>query len=696
MEVGHMSDTKQANRQIQILYTFVASYETLTKTVKEMALSGDPANYVKAEAICNIIADFVYDISEVSTLVEALNKLVIEPKLKPLRDNLIDQLQKNEGTILVVMTSNYQKLIDILLLRDTIRPSTAPVLDEDEQALYQFTKNPIIKVDPGQPIASGDLLVLNEIASANVSKKRTLSDYSKQFRKPETRAAIKRLYYEASYYFEQAFSNADVSIQGLLLEAVREDIKKSNNDQVKAKALEDLEDLHILATIDTSANKMTSKVSDHQAFELFLSALVKNNNDYIIRKLVNDDIIMDTLFNISTRDKDNYYGFRRMFTMARHPYDALILNKYIKIRKLGLDRFKAIVQDLSRDAMFKASYENFLKTEKTISFIATIDEIKLELQQPTINHELLYKICMVIEEFTDLEVYNDDILTTDFVMNFVTAVYTYMITNNTFGKDELIEKSLEKFFDYRVRHMLTSTRTTAASFGGDDTFGITPSDVWYECHRLIHRYKIQGVHSIVLRYAKEESYRFEVGGLLESLQVSDGQDRLKKLAKSQLSFNCFNIEGTGFEHYVFNLYGRMVKGLMATSIVTTLASVKTTTFRKIQVPGISVNDDKNLRKAIINYMTLKYLWEKNPKLFLHIYKTRANGILRAINAIEKSPAQMKPFLEMHTNAWVLGLFNKNATVAKLSDELDKLSRGGRDQLYVSNAEAFFQLAQESS
>lgn len=689
-----MHELKEESRQLEIFYSFVESYDTLRKNVKEMALSGEPADYVHAEGICNVVASFIYETEDVATIINQLKSMTIDAKLNPIRENLLLQLEKQKDSILFQLTTRYQMLLGILSLRDTIRPSSARVLDDAQQALYEFTKNPFIKAEPGQPIQGNDLIVLNDIAAAKVTKNRSLSDYARQFRKPATKAAIKRLYYEASYYFEQAFSNTDVNIQYILLELINEDKKRDVKDEEKMKAIEALEDLHILATIDTSANKMTSKVSDHQAFELFLNALTKNNNDFILCKLVSDDIIMGTLFDVSIRSKDNYYGFRRIFTTARYPYSTMILNKYKKIKGLDKDQFHTIALELSKDDMFKEAYENYLRTEKAKGFLATLNKAKYELNSETLNDALIYNICMILKEFTQLETYNKLILDTEIAMNFLEDVYYHIIAHNAFGKYQLLETHLENFFDYRISHELTSSRLNYTSYGGETTFGITYRDVWYDVHKLIHYFGFEGVNTIFLDYADKATYCFEVGERIKLYVKESEEDCKKKNTKSLMRFNCMNTENKGFEYYVFNLFGRMIKKFMADSIKTTLVSIKSTTFRKIEVPGLSVKGDKSLRKAILDYMTLQYLWEKDHELFLHVYKIRANGILKAINEIVKSSAQLQPYVQLSSNHWVMSLFDNKATVTQLMNELDRFGKGARDQLFVDHGEAFFQLARK--
>ncbi len=184
------------------------------------------------------------------------------------------------------------------------------------------------------PISKEDLGFLNDIAMVSVKKGEFLSDYSKHFNTHNYKTRINRLYHTVPYYFEQAFSNIDVKLQSIIIDIVEDDFKRDRMNEAKEEAIKYLKDLYVLSTIDTSANKMASKVSDHQAFEMFLNILEKNNNTNIIKKILKDDIIMKTLFEVSTKSSGSNYGFRRLFTAARHPYDQIIMKKFMQVKKL--------------------------------------------------------------------------------------------------------------------------------------------------------------------------------------------------------------------------------------------------------------------------------------------------------------------------------------------------------------------------
>ncbi len=692
-----MADYKKQNKELQIFYTFVANYETLMATVKEMALMGEPSDYMKAEGICDVIGRLVYDAKSVEVIIDKLEKAGYDQRLAPLMQNLIQLLSMQKDTLIHQLQARYQMLIDILLLRDTIRPSESKV-DEGsamtkEEILQVFEENPIIKKDPGLAIDSGDLKVLNDIASANVTKGLLLSEFSKRFKTPMTRDIIKRLYHEAPYYFEQSFSNTDVNIQGILLEIITEDRKRDAKDEVKKAALTALEDLHILSTIDTSANKMTSKVSDHQAFELFINALSKNDNDFIIRKLVNDDIIMDTMFGISTKDKESYYGFRRLFVTAKYPYDELIIEKYKKVKKLSDKMFLAIVKELYRDETFKFAYEKYLKTEKTKAFMKVIENDRFHLMKASITEELCYSYCFILDEFKKLETYNTDLLTMDFIMEMVSDLYYFIIQNNAYGQYPLLTKALAEFYAFRVNNALSSTRLDYQDFGGEKTFGITPEDMWYDIHCMIHIYGFSHVHKVYLRYENEVVYTFDVGDRCHLFNKTLTTGSTKGLT-GIFSFTCYDNDGKGFDLYVFNKLGNMLKTFMNSQIQTKIYSVKTSTFRKTESPGLSISDDKRLRKAIMDYMTLSYLWQKDKVLFLHIYRMRVGGILKALNAMDMTINEMKPYVKLSSNAWILDLFNYQGLVIRMTQEFNRLTSGAKDQLFINHGNNFFELAQE--
>ena len=73
-----MNDLKRHNTKLQIFYSFVTNFETLLKTVKEMALSGEPSDYMRAEGICDVVGYFVHDVKNIGEVMERVNSEPID------------------------------------------------------------------------------------------------------------------------------------------------------------------------------------------------------------------------------------------------------------------------------------------------------------------------------------------------------------------------------------------------------------------------------------------------------------------------------------------------------------------------------------------------------------------------------------------------------------------------------------------
>lgn len=694
-----MDDLKRHTTKIQIFYTFVTNFDTLQKAVREMALSGEAADYMRAEGICDLVGFFVYDAKNVDEVINRIHQHPIDDKLKGLVANLEGHLKDQKDSILLQMTARHQMMLDILLLRSTIRPAEVRKAEKKavqaaRDAMTDSERDALdrqIVLRRGMQIDDDVLDVLNEIAASVINKTVLLSDYAKKFKTPHIRDIIIRAYHESSYYFEQAFSNTSVNIQFILLEIIAESLKKDPKNEEKRRYYDDLIDLHTLATIDTTANKMTSKVSDHQAFELFLNALHKSNNDYLIKKLLNDDVIMNTLFDISTRDLENYYGFRRMFTVARYPFDGIIVDRYKKLKRLSTTKFAAIVSDLSRDTVFKESWDNYEKTEKTHSFIKVLDELMSQVTGEALTDEVVQGLGYVLDEFTRIEDYNIDLLTMDVINDSLEEIYYFFIRNSAFDHYQEVQTALNDFYSYRVNNALNASRLNFKNYGGEKTFSITHLDMWYDVHKMMHRYNFTG-ERFYLRYDDDLVFVFDHGDRIQLYEKHLSAKNIKELPKGQHSINCTNAEGKGFDHYIFNLFGRIVRNFMSGAIHTRLLSVKTSTFRKVEIPGLSVKDDQRIHKVIYDYLTLFFLWEKNKHLFIHVYKRRIDGLLTAITSMEMENSEMRQYVQVTSNAWVLELFSYKGMVTRMATEWEMASRANRDLRILQHGDSFFQLA----
>lgn len=694
-----MDDIKRHNKKLQIFHTFVTNFDTLLKAVREMALSGEASDYMRAESICDLIGFFVYDAENIQEVIDRMNSQPIDDQLMGLMAELKNQLMQQKDSILLQMTARHQMMLDILLLRSTIRPAEVRKAEKKAEqdirdALTDIERDALdrqIILRKGILIDGEVFEVLKEIAASTTDKEMLLSDYAKKFKTPHIRDIITRVYHESPYYFEQAFSNTSVNIQFLLLELIAEAIKKDPKNEEKRRNYEDLIDLHTLATIDTTANKMTSKVSDHQAFELFLNALHKSNNDFLIKKLLNDDVIMNTLFDISTRDLENYYGFRRMFTIARYPFDGIIVQRYKSLKKITDIKFSAIIKDLSKDTAFKESWENYEKTEKTHEFMHVLNELKAQLLGDSLTDENIYGLRYVLEEFSKIEDYNTDLLTMDVINDGLEEMYFFIIRNKAFGTYPELEEALNDFYGYRVNNALNASRLKYKNYGGEKTFSITHLDMWFDLHQMMHNFNFQG-ERFYLRYEEDVVYVFEAYGRIQLYGEHLSAKNIKELPRGQHSISCVNSDGKGFDHYIFNLYGRIFRNFMSGHIHTKLLSIKTSAFRKIEVPGLSVKDDQRIHKVIYDYLTLLFLWKKNKKLFIHVYKRRINSLLKAITSMDMENSVMRQYVKITLNSWVLELFSYKGMVTRMSSDWDIVGRSDKDIRIYRHGDAFFELA----
>ena len=215
--------------------------------------------------------------------------------------------------------------------------------------------------------------------------------------------------------------------------------------------------------------------------------------------------------------------------------------------------------------------------------------------------------------------------------------------------------------------------------------------MWFDIHKLMGSYELEG-ERFFLRYGKNEVYAFDSGGRIQQYDETLSVKNIKDLPKGQQSILCTNKDGQGFDQYIFNLYGRIVRNFMSDAIKTRLLSVKASAFRKIEVPGLSVKDEQRVRKVIYDYLTLLFLWSKNKELFIHVYNRRISSVLSAISQMEMDYNTMRHYVKVTKNAWILDLFRHKGMVTRMSKDWETVSRSNQEPLIIQHGDAFFELA----
>lgn len=675
----------------QLFYTFFYGFDEVLKTVRIMVTSGDVKYYMRAEKICETIAHYINGVDSPQILSEMIRPLVDQPEISGQVNKVLNSLNTEGAEALKRTAKQFDQLSHILLLQSTIHPETP--MDIETEALTETSKGrEQITLQPSLPISGSDLEILNYIAKCYISEGEFLTDHTRKFKHPDIQAAIKRLYYTDSYYFEQAFGNTDVRIQTVLLDIIEKDLKHHANDKNRKAAFDELESLSILSAIETSANKMTSKVSDHQAFEMFLHVLEKNNNNSVISKLVQDDIIMNTMFQLSSKGIEHNYGFRRMIIAAKYPYDSLIVTKFKKLMVSNDEQYFALIKDLCKDKQFLESWSNYLKSEKTKTLMDTIDKRLRVLNVEGFSNEMVEDLIHFIQAFTLRDQYNNDLMTTVYILHTLEQIYGYLLLEDRIGKYQSLERALTAFYSHRVGLSISTDTSDYDSYEDAKSFGITHYDMWYDVSKFLKRFDNAYVKRVYLIYDNDLTYHFDVGGTLVFDETPLTRLSQKSMPSGHIVIKCSNFDDKGFDAYIFSLFSRLVKSLMDDHIEIQVSKIVGSGFRKSEVPGLSTKDEQRIRKIINEYITLLFLWEKDSLMFSHIYKWRVTGILESIESIKVNRETLKKYVKIKLNPWIEEVYLHKAYAAASQKDLFKLRANSMQQGILVHGENFFKLA----
>lgn len=658
-----MNDLQMNDNRLQIFCTFIVGFGTLRETVKEMALSKDPSEQKRAEEICDIIVEMMVGTKSIYELTNKLKVDTESPKVSALVDFVKNQLSKEEDDFLLQLNEQMDYLKrEITMNLQTHKRTIIEGLDDID----------VITSDSSVPITSDDLHFLNELAAVSIKEGEFLSDYSKYFNTLAYKSKINKLYHMNPYYFEQAFSNIDVRLQSVILEMVNNDLKYDRGNSAKNEAIQSLEDLYVLSTIDTSANKMSSKVSDHQAFEMFLTILEKNNNSNIIKKILKDDIIMKTLLEVSTSTSGNNYGFRRLFTSAKHPYDELIMKKFKQVKHYNEQNMKIIVSDLCRDSNFKNSYDIYNKAEKTKSFKIIISATLEAMATTEINAELIQSVVHVIREFNNLEDYSEYILPITDVYDVMKEVYKHVIASDLFDEFPNLTEAIESFYSYRVHHDHNERRSRFKVTEKIAIYGITPEDIWFDFHKIIHEYNITDYTHVYLKYGSMKSFEFEVKGMMTIYGKQLTTTDMKNMPSNHMSLICADVDVKGFDVYIYGVYNRLFKALLKDNLVIAISRIEGGKFKKVEYAGLVASDDANIRRAVSDFFILSTLVKKDPDLFMTLYWRKVGNLLDSIVNTRASYEKILKHTKIGFGIEVLNIFKHKSSAMRLYNEHSRI------------------------
>lgn len=678
-----MKDLELLDNQVQIFCTFVVGFETMRTTVKDMASSEDASDNARAVKICEIIEGFVGTDKKLEGLLDRLRVKVAGDKVKALLQYVKVQLKTKDDTFVEQLYENCE------LLKREVKNHINAVKRESIEGLDD---QEFITADARVPITSSDLNFLNDIAAMSVKEGEFISDYSKYFNTAAYKNRVCQLYHSVPYYFEQAFANIDVRLQNIIIEIVEYDANRDKKNFDKQECLNSLKDLNVLCNIDTSANKMTSKVTDHQAFEMFLNILERNNNDNLINKILRDDIIMKTLFEVSTSSSGSNYGFRRLFTAAHYPYDQIIMKKFMQVKNYNTQSIQVIVTDLCRDAQFKESYDRYKKAEKTKNFKILMEATMEAMKTSEINDELIDSVMSILDEFTRLEEYSDDILHMYEVYEVIETVYMQIVTHNLYEEFPGLITKLQEFYNYRVKHDHYEKRSKFLITQQIAIYGVTPQDVWFDVHKILRDYDYKGFEKMYFKYGSAKIFVFDIGQQLSDYgkQLSSGD--IKSLPSNELALICADVDAKGFDIYAFGIFNRLFRAMMTKSLSIQVKRIEQGRFKKTEYPGLSSADEGNIRKALTDYMTLATLVEKDADLFVTMYWRKVADMLDALVSVKASFETVKKYVTIDFGEDLLRIFDNKNSAMRLYNEHDRLKGNAKKVQMDRHMEEFLTLA----
>lgn len=680
-----MEDLNKIERQIEIFCAFVIDFEQLKETVTAMILSEEDDEIERVLRIQEIITHYITGANSVDDILSQFSNVEVNNRINKLINYIRLVLLKDKQTGYHDILKNYVAFKELI----ATRPRKHILSGIEEIDDYEM-----VTADPSVPISKADLSFLNWIAKLSLSNTKEINEANKEFKNISFRTKLNDLYCTKAYYFEQVFSNIDVKIQRKLLDIISNHQKNYSASDEEKEAYKSLTDINILSDIDNLANKTSSNVSDHQAFEAFTKILRRNKNHKLIKNVLKENIIMTAMFNTNTKSIGNYYGLRKLFVSSQYPYNKVVIQRYMQLMEKDDDGMNQILYILNQDKEFNTSYEAYLKSSRTKVFREFAEESIEKIKKDIVSSEMEQNIVILLDGFISRDMYTFDILPQIDVLEWLDEVYYYIVRNKLMDKNDMIQSKLQKFLEIRIQNELDSRQNIFHVKKHSIIYSITPGDLWYRIHQLIQKYRITHLKKIYLKYNEISIYVFDIGHKIEHLDENFDHSKLKFLPKSDVLIICTNVDRLPFDRYMYGLFNRIIRGVFKESIQIQIKSITGSAFRKKVILGIDKTEEPVIRKTLFEFITLYILMNMNENMFINVYKSRIEAIMKELYQSSVTFKDIQEFVNVDYIPQVIQIYNHKAIINRLMTKYSRISVQTDTKIVIDHAHKFFEIVHE--
>lgn len=680
-----MKDLSNTKKQVEIFCAFIIDFNNLNTTLSTMLSSNSDSENQRVTKIFDIISNFISQAKSTDDILAQLNFDTSDKRLNQMLNYVKVKLNSDKIESYKVVMAHYHKL------KLTIHP------ENNQKAIFieEIDNELIIKADPNVPISTQDLNFLNKIAKLSISNTVEIREANKDFKSLNFKNKLDELYCQKAYYFEQVFANTDVQIQRKLLEIITERQKIRKPDDKEVEALKSLDDINILSDIDTLTLKTSSNVSDHQAFEAFCKILRRNSNPNLIKKILKENIIMTAMFKTNSKTISPIYGIKKLFINAVYPYNEVITKRYMQLMEKDEFQFAEIIVESCADPEFKIAYDTYQKGQETKLFSELAHNVIAEITLNEITELTINRVIQVIKGFGLRESYSHSIFPQYTMLTMLEDIYYYVISNNLFKQTDLMA-SLDEYLFTRITASLNDKINVFTIDTRPNIYGVIASDIWFDISKIINDYNIDWIDTIYLKFNEIDIFNFTPGSRLQEINDKLDSSDLKHLPNNECLIICSDSGSKNFDQYLYDLFTRISKGLFTSRIKITQKRIEGSAFRKKEFPGLSKTDDLKIRKAIIDYMTLKTLNDKGSKYFTGVYRRKMTAVLKNIISIECSYEEIIEFTDANELTSILSIFKSKDDLDKLLKKALRYENSNEESLIIKHSQDYFNLTNSTT
>jgi len=675
-----MKDLSTTEKQIEVFCAFIIDFNNINATVSKMMASDNETEKQRALKIHKILSTFIVNTTSADDLLANLNLEISDPRINKLLNYAKKKLNTNKEATYKSVLYHYSKL----------NKSVNPKISQKKIVIEEIDNESTINADPFVPISNQDLNFLNKIAKLSISNTVEIREANKNFKSLNFKNKVDELYSAKAYYFEQVFANTDVQIQRKLLNIIKERhlIHKPKTEEIEA--YNSLVDINTLSDIDTLALKTSSNVSDHQAFEAFSKILKRNSNPNIIKKVLKENIIMTAMFKTNATSISPYYGIKKLFISAIYPYNEVIIKRYMQLMEKDEFELSEIIVELSKDPVFKQTYDVYQKGQETKLFLKFAEDIIAELYLNNVNETLINKVLQVIKGFSNRGDYSFTIFPQDIMFRMLDDIYYYVVTNELFNQVDL-KLALDNYLYIRVSAALLSESNPYSVTSNTIVYGITASDLWLAFHKMIYTYNINWINKYYLKYNEIDILTFTPNNLLQPISEKvDGSD-LKHLPNNESLIICAKSGSQNFDMYLYDIFTRISKGIFYNRINITIKRTEGSIFRKKEYLGLIKTDEVKIRKFFTDYITFETLANIDTRYFVNVYKRKITTVLKNLLSIESSYEEITQFVDAKELTTILGIFKSRDSLEKLLKKAIRYENSDEESLLIKHSSDFFDL-----